>query len=272
MARSIRPDVATLEGIGRWMSVNVESIRGTQRTPLDRQAWGDSTVKGNTVYLHVFEWPANRRLVVGGLLSQVSTAYLLNDPEKKPLKLERVGSEDLSVCVPATAPDAVDSVIVLKTTDGVKAKQGRLLGTHWGNNRLLGFDATTDGVDFSYGDGKAARYYVDDLEKKGNALRWNVRMNESGKLDVSILYSTAKPSVATGSQFVVHLGSQTLTAPIVATSSPTKMQTLHMGELNLQPSMLQDLSVSTTEGADKIHFFEVDLKPLLRSEARPLRH
>jgi alpha-L-fucosidase len=53
------PDVATLEGIGRWMSVNVESIRGTKRTPLDRQAWGDSTVKGNTVYLHVFEWSAN---------------------------------------------------------------------------------------------------------------------------------------------------------------------------------------------------------------------
>ena len=152
-----------------------------------------------------------------------------------------------------------------------KGKPGRLLETRWGNNRLFGFDATTDGVDFSYGDGKAARYYVDGLEKKGNALRWNVRVNESGKLDVSILYiySTAKPSVATGSQFVVHLGSQTLTASIVATGSPTKMQTLHMGELSLQPSMLQDLSVTMTEGADKIHFFEVDLKPLLRSEVEP---
>ena len=258
------PDVATLEGIGRWMSVNVESIGGTQRTPLDRQAWGDSTVKGNTVYLHVFEWPTNQRLVVGGLLSQVSTAYLLDDPAKKPLKVERVGSEDLGVRVPASAPDAVDSVIVLKTTDGVRAKPGRLLETRWGNNRLLGFDATTDGVDFSYGDGKAARYYVDGLGKKDNALRWNVRVNESGKLDVSILYSTAKPRIAVGSQFVVHFGSQTLTAPIVATSSATQVQTLHMGEFNLQPGVLQDLSVTMTEGADTVHFFEVDLKPLLR--------
>jgi hypothetical protein len=31
-----------------------------------------------------------------------------------------------------------------------------------------------------------------------------------------------------------------------------------------RPDALQDLSVMMTEGADKVHFFEVDLKPLLR--------
>src|SRR2546430_7423718 len=40
-----------LTGIGKWMDVNGESIHGCTRTPLDRQAWGDSTLKGNTLYL-----------------------------------------------------------------------------------------------------------------------------------------------------------------------------------------------------------------------------
>ena len=39
-------DVAILKGIGKWMSVNAESIKGTTRTPLPVQAWGESTLKG----------------------------------------------------------------------------------------------------------------------------------------------------------------------------------------------------------------------------------
>ena len=63
---------AILCGIGQWMAVNGETIHGTTRTPLDRQAWGDSTLKGDTLYLHVFEWPTDGRLVVGGLQSNVA--------------------------------------------------------------------------------------------------------------------------------------------------------------------------------------------------------
>jgi len=68
------PDVAILTGIGQWMNVNGDSLHGTQRTPLDRQSWGDSTVKGGKLYLHVFSWPSTGKLVIGGLLSQVKTA------------------------------------------------------------------------------------------------------------------------------------------------------------------------------------------------------
>src|SRR6185295_2281502 len=64
-------DVAILKGIGKWMSTNGESIHGTTRTPLPVQAWGESTRKGNTLYLHVFDWPAGGELMVGGLKSNV---------------------------------------------------------------------------------------------------------------------------------------------------------------------------------------------------------
>ncbi len=80
-------DVAILEGIGDWWKVNSESIRGTTRTPLPVQTWGESTLaapkpgeggrKGNTLYLHVFNWPTNGKLIVGGLKSKVKTAVPL---------------------------------------------------------------------------------------------------------------------------------------------------------------------------------------------------
>src|SRR3954454_15870137 len=40
-------DVQILEGIGRWMAINGESIHGTERSPLPVQPWGVSTRKGS---------------------------------------------------------------------------------------------------------------------------------------------------------------------------------------------------------------------------------
>ena len=71
-----------LQGIGRWMDVNGESIHGATRTPLDRQAWGDSTVKGNTLYLHVFQWPTDGKLIVGNLQGEPASTYLLGDAKR----------------------------------------------------------------------------------------------------------------------------------------------------------------------------------------------
>ena len=60
-------DTLILSGIGRWMKVNGESIYGTQKSPLPLQSWGVSTQKGNLLYLHVFAWPKDGKLIVGGL-------------------------------------------------------------------------------------------------------------------------------------------------------------------------------------------------------------
>ncbi|HZI30969.1 MAG TPA: alpha-L-fucosidase [Candidatus Binatia bacterium] len=49
-------DVTILKGIAAWWRVNGESVRGTTRTPLPVQTWGESTRKGDRLYLHVFDW------------------------------------------------------------------------------------------------------------------------------------------------------------------------------------------------------------------------
>jgi alpha-L-fucosidase len=105
------PSIERLNDMGRWMKVNGQSIYGTSPGPFPYLKWGRSTRKGQTLYLHVFDWPANGVLRVP-LKNKVKKAYLLADPKKSlAAKLE---GENVSIKLPAAAPDRVDSVIALQ--------------------------------------------------------------------------------------------------------------------------------------------------------------
>jgi len=49
----------TLRGVGAWMKVNSEAIYGTTASPFTRLSWGRATQKPGTLYLMVFDWPAD---------------------------------------------------------------------------------------------------------------------------------------------------------------------------------------------------------------------
>lgn len=71
--------VSRLREIGEWWGANELAVRGTSASPFPagQPAWGrcttrrDSSSPGQTlVYLHVFDWPADGRLVVPGLFNE----------------------------------------------------------------------------------------------------------------------------------------------------------------------------------------------------------
>src|SRR5262249_9379466 len=149
-----------------WMKVNEASIRGTTRTPLPVQAWGESTRRGGTLYLHVFDWPAAGPLVVGGLRSDVRRAYLLADAKQTPLRVKRLSPEDVSVEVPRAVPDPVDTVVVLETTAGeIQADTHRLLSPTQVNT-LRAFDGERHG-ELKWGAGKAENACVENWTRAG---------------------------------------------------------------------------------------------------------
>ncbi|MCD6508096.1 alpha-L-fucosidase [Candidatus Poribacteria bacterium] len=120
------PSVIRLREIGRWMSVNSVSIYGTTASPIGRPPWGRCTRKvtdkGTNLYLHVFDWPSDSKLVVPRLRSEIDAAYLLADPNKNSLdaKTEDAGAV---VTVPKEAPDPIDSVVVLKIKGELEVDQ-----------------------------------------------------------------------------------------------------------------------------------------------------
>jgi alpha-L-fucosidase len=106
-----------LREIGEWMKIYKESIYETQASPFKELDWGRCTQQkldsGQTrLFLHVFEWPEKRKLIVPGIYNKPVKAFLLSDNEENPLKVKR--KEDaLIIKVPIAAPDPINSVVVM---------------------------------------------------------------------------------------------------------------------------------------------------------------
>tara|TARA_R110002073_G_scaffold73085_14_gene178842 strand:+ start:8489 stop:10249 length:1761 start_codon:yes stop_codon:yes gene_type:complete len=111
----LREAVERLKGVGKWMDVNGESIYGTTASPLPKLDWGRCTAKsvdGKTIlYLHVFDWPADGKLLVPGITNQVHHAKLLADGRAVEAKSTDSGVE---LTLPSDAPDEFASVIEMK--------------------------------------------------------------------------------------------------------------------------------------------------------------
>jgi alpha-L-fucosidase len=113
-AEGIIPEgsVRTLREVGKWMAANGESIYGTTASPFAKTPWGRCTAKGRNLYLHVFNWPSDGRLLVPGLRNKVTQAYLLTAKDQ-PCNVTQA-DEQAIVTVPREMPDPIDTVVVLE--------------------------------------------------------------------------------------------------------------------------------------------------------------
>lgn len=111
-------EVERLRDVGRWMKVNEDAIYGTSASPFGHPFdWGRCTAKilpdKTILYLHVWNWPANGRLIVPGLKNQVTKAYLLKSSLFGQKRLKHSSDADGAViALPKTAPDKISSTVV----------------------------------------------------------------------------------------------------------------------------------------------------------------
>jgi hypothetical protein len=233
-------DVAILQGIGAWWKVNGESIRGCDRTPLPVQAWGESTRRGNTLYLHVFDWPADGQLVVGGLKSDVKQANLLADPQHAPLKISRVSPLDVRLSLPKTAPDAADSVVMLQFDGDIVSDSSRLLQPKFATETLRVFDAQLNGKGLRFGPGKTRDAHVIGWTRADQFVSWPVRLERAGEYEVSAIYDAETDSV--GNTFALNVGDQRLPGTVVG----GLIRTVHLGRVSL-PAGSSEIRISPVE-------------------------
>jgi alpha-L-fucosidase len=105
--------IKSMQAIGAWMKINGTAIYGTTASPFAKLTWGRCTRRttpaGTTLFLHVFDAPADGKLVVPGLKSPVTKACLLADG--KPLTTATAG-RDTVISLPTLGASPVTVVAV----------------------------------------------------------------------------------------------------------------------------------------------------------------
>jgi len=104
--------IVILKKIGKWLEKNGESIYGTRGGPIHNGEWGGVTHKGNTIYVHVLNWPKDgSSLVIPAIDKELVNSKGLN--VKNPaVKQTPAGIE---IALQAKHRDETDSIIVLET-------------------------------------------------------------------------------------------------------------------------------------------------------------
>lgn len=103
-----------LIAIGDWLAVNGDAIYGTRKGLFSHLPWGVSTTKGTTLFLHVFDWPADHILEVPGLRTAVKSARLLHDPTAGALPLESHETGTVHINLSGYHPFPHASVVALE--------------------------------------------------------------------------------------------------------------------------------------------------------------
>ena len=251
------PDVEILKGISAWMDVNETSIRGTAGTTLPVQVWGESTRKKNTFYLHVFNWPADGTLELGGFLGTVNKAWLLSDKNQTALSHERTDKMTVQFKVPAEAPNLASSVVVVEVDDAENVDSKRPISTTT-DNQLRAFDGIAAGGRFRYGDGKALRNGVSAWTRDGQAMTWPVYLSAPGKFKVVAEYKPRKNS----NKFIVAAGTEKISATVK--SNGTDFIKHDLGTINLPAGTHTiKLQADGVPNGDLMELRALHLNPLL---------
>jgi hypothetical protein len=224
-------DVFILQSIGRWWKINGESIRGTERTPLPPQSWGESTLKGNTVYLQVFDWPKDGMLRVGGLKSDPDAIRILG-ADRIEVAPRRLDTDTLELTVPDRPVSEVATVVALTFNEEVRTSEVRYLDPVI-STRLSVFDGRIRGDVLEYGNGQKKRWgnrRGDCLVEWSNAadsVAWSLYANRPGLYEVKAVYHGNED----GNVMAVQLGEDRLEAGV----EPGEDREAMLGTVSIEP-------------------------------------
>jgi len=223
-----------LEAIARWMDVNSEAIHSTEASPFPRRLpWGRVTQKaaddgGTTLYLHVWDWPDDGKILLPTLKELPTSGALLKggasvtaesntdgivvhlpgaatDPDISVVRLEFPGTLTITQ-QPFNTPDA-DGTLTLPALDADPH------GAVGGNIRV---------------EGSGVEAYLTDWKQPGYRIEYRVATGKPGKWSIN-----AELAAPEASRLHIKAGPSTNSVEIPATGSGLTWKTIPIGTIEL---------------------------------------
>ncbi|GIK18225.1 MAG: DUF1080 domain-containing protein [Leptolyngbya sp. PLA2] len=252
-----QPSVDRLHAVGAWLDRNGEAIYGTQASPFRRLPWGRCTRRGETLYLHVFDWPGDGRLVIDGLRNRAGAAWFHADSRRRPLPVERDG-ERVVIHLPMEPSDQPVTVVVLQIEGEPDVAIAPVRPGPDGVLVLHARDATVEGVHAQYevGHGKDnIGFWTDPADE----VVWDTEV-PSGRYSVEVEFAC---DAGSGGAFVVQVGESRADGRIVPTGSWTKFAILDLGPIGVEQAGVHQVRVRPVriDGLALMNLRAVRLRP-----------
>jgi alpha-L-fucosidase len=178
---------------GEWIQRYPQVVYSTDASPWEHALpWGDVTVKGNKLYLSVFDWPTSGKLYLPGLETGIKSARLLKGNDSESITVEK--SKGWTVFeVPRVAPEKLVSVIEVDLADAPQVDPTFGIDPEMETQILAEF-ATVQGAESTtkrwmekFGEWKAVKH-VHNWTSEGKAV-FDINVLEPGDYCVALTYS-----------------------------------------------------------------------------------
>jgi alpha-L-fucosidase len=248
--------VRLLHEVGAWMRANGESVHGTSASPFRRLPWGRCTSKPGkdttTLYLHVFDWPADGRLLVPGLENEIRSAEVLAGNIKVAVTMSDKGPV---IGLPAAAPDAVSSTLRLVIAGAPRVSEPLVTPDKDGIIHLTPAEATYQGGLKSQDHEGTAN--IGFWNNPDDSVSWSLKTSHEGRYEVSIDAS----SPTAGSVLQVHsVGKLAYSVP--QTAGYLDYRTTKVGEITLPKDAKVTLTLRpVADGWKPVNVRKVELLP-----------
>jgi alpha-L-fucosidase len=226
--------VERLQAVGRWMDVNGEAIHATQAGPFPRRLpWGRVTQKpsaegGTVYYLHIWDWPADGKVLLPTLRQLPSSGKMLVSGAAVTAEQTPDG---VLVHLPGNATDPDVSVARLDFSgQPTITQQPYAIPAADGSITLLAHDADPHGA---VGgnirlEGTGAEAYLTDWTRPNYYVEYQVKTETAGKFRFECELACAE-----NSKLAVGLEKSPVPVEIAATGPGITWKTVALGSINL---------------------------------------
>lgn len=185
-----------LLAMGEWLSVNGESIYESQAFDLrkNQHDWGKITCrqypeKRTRLYLHVYNWPLNKRLPVTGIIEKPIKAFLLADPEKTAIPFTTQGVVTV-LDLPEEQPDPLVSVVVLEYDNYPSTEENLVAQSVYGGYSLTpGKTLVSSGSTAMQAPTRGGTVPAHIVINEKSTYKWRVYIHQAMTLNADVSYS-----------------------------------------------------------------------------------